>query len=80
MHHDMKMYGGVEVELHAFLALVLDDAWSTSRLRRFTLKETAPGAQGIRGWMGPRAGPDAMARKRILAPVENRSPDIQLVA
>jgi hypothetical protein len=41
--HAMKTYGGVEVELHAFLTSALDvGKWVASRPGRFTPGETAP--------------------------------------
>jgi hypothetical protein len=47
----MKMYGGAEV---------LDGCqWSDSRLGRFTTWETAP------GWVGPRAGLDAVEYRKF---------------
>jgi len=36
-HHAMKTYGGVEVQLHAFVTSELDGGeWSASRFGRFT--------------------------------------------
>jgi hypothetical protein len=47
-HHAVKMYGGVEVQIHVFLTSVLDGGkWSVSRPRRFTPGERAPGTQWI---------------------------------
>jgi len=38
--------------------------WSGSRAGRFTLGEQAPVTRWIGGWMGPRIGLDAVAKKR----------------
>jgi hypothetical protein len=66
MHHEMKTYWGVEVYLHAFLTSALDGGeWSASRPGRFTPKERAPGTHRIRGWVGPRAVPDAVVKRKI---------------
>jgi hypothetical protein len=43
----MKKDGGVEVYLHAYLAMTLDgDGWSASQPSRFSPRDTAPG-----GWI-----------------------------
>jgi hypothetical protein len=68
-HSAMKMYWGVEVWLHIFLTSALDGGdWSASLSGRFTSRERATGSHWIGGWVGPRAGSDAMV-KRILSPV-----------
>jgi len=56
--HAMKTYGGVEAPLHVFLTLALDGEWSASCPGHFS-----PGTHWIRGWVGPRAGPDAEAKR-----------------
>jgi hypothetical protein len=44
-----------------FLTLALDGGeWSVSRPRRFTLEKNATGTHWIGGWVGPRAGLDAV--------------------
>jgi hypothetical protein len=42
--------------------------WSASRPSRFTARETAPRAHWIRGWVGPRAGLDAVVKGKIPNP------------
>jgi len=56
----MKTYRGVEVYLHT-LNSALDGA---SRPGRFTPGETAPGAHWRGGWVSPRTGLDAVAKKK----------------
>jgi hypothetical protein len=67
----MKTCGGMEVEPHAFLTSALDGGkWSASRPGRFT-----PGTQWIRGWVGPRIGLDAVAKRKIPNPYRELKPD-----
>jgi hypothetical protein len=56
-HHEVKMYWGMKIYLHAFLTSALDgDKWSASRPGRFTAGERTPGTHWIGGWVGPIAG------------------------
>jgi hypothetical protein len=42
-HHNVNMYGEVEVELHTFFISALDAGeWSTSCCSHFTAMETSP--------------------------------------
>jgi len=75
-HHVTKVYWGVELELRAFLTLVLDEGeWSASRPGRFTRRERAPGTHWLGGWVGSRAGLDTGEEKNsqrlslILTPI-----------
>jgi hypothetical protein len=59
----MKMYGGVDVQIHMFLASALTGGeWSASRPCRFTPQERAPGTHFIGGLLDPRAGLDDMEK------------------
>jgi hypothetical protein len=42
--------------------------WSASRPGRFTPSEIDPGTHWIGGWMGPRAGLDAVVKRKIPSP------------
>jgi hypothetical protein len=69
----MKKCGEVEIQLHLFLILAPDGGeWSASRPVRFTPGEWAPGTHWI-GWMGPRAGLDAIAKNSSCLCQESKS-------
>jgi hypothetical protein len=62
----MKTWWGVEVYLYIILTSALDGGeWSASRLGHFTPGERAPGTHFIGGWVGPRAGLDAVAKSKF---------------
>jgi hypothetical protein len=54
---------------HAFLISALEGGeWSASRPGRFTLGERVPGTHWIGGWVSPRAGIDAVAKREFSNP------------
>jgi hypothetical protein len=56
------------------LTLTLDGGeWSASRFGRFTSRERAPSIHWIGGWVGPRAVPNAVAKRKIPSPAGNRT-------
>jgi hypothetical protein len=63
----------MEVKLHAILTSALDGGeWSASRPGHFTPGERAQGTHWTGGWVDPRAGLDAVVRrKRIPEPPGN---------
>jgi hypothetical protein len=78
--HAMKTYGGVEVQLHAYLTPGIDGGeWSASGPGRFTLKEGAPGTHWIGGWMGPRTVLDAVMKRKIPSPRRESNPRTPIV-
>jgi hypothetical protein len=71
MHHALKTYGGVEVQVYTFLTSAPENS-------HFTLREIAVGIHCIGGRVDPRAGLDAVAKRRKLtAPAGNRTPVVQ---
>jgi hypothetical protein len=63
----METYGGSRYITPAFLTSALDGGeWSASRPCRFPLWERVPGIHWIEGWVSPRAGPDAVEKRKIL--------------
>jgi hypothetical protein len=63
----MKVYGGMDVQIHIFFTLVAAGGeWSASRPCRFTPGERAPDAHWIGGWVAPRAGLDDVEKRKFL--------------
>jgi hypothetical protein len=63
----MKVYGGVDVQIHIFLSSALAEGeWSASRPGRFTARERAPSIHWIGGWVEPRAGLDDAENRKFL--------------
>jgi hypothetical protein len=58
---------------HSLTSVLYGDEWSDSRPGRFTLRERAPGNHWIGGWMGPRAAPDALVKRKIPSPLRDHS-------
>jgi len=55
----------VEIYLHAFLTPALDEGeWSASLPGQFAPRVRIPGTHRTGGWMGPRVGLDAVARRK----------------
>jgi hypothetical protein len=61
----MKTYRRVEVQLHASLTSALD---GDSCSGRFTPGKRPPGTHWIGGWVGTKAGLDAVAMRKIRCP------------
>jgi hypothetical protein len=62
----MKVYGRVEVRLHAVLTSAIDEGeWSVSRLGCFITQERAHGKLYTEGWVDSRAGLDGVEDRLI---------------
>jgi len=48
--------------------------WSASRSGHFTPSERAPGTHWLGGWVGPRAGLNAVVRRKIPSPSRHSNP------
>jgi hypothetical protein len=58
-HYAMKTYEGVQI--HVFLTSTLDGReWPASRFCYFVPRKRAPSTHWKGGWVGPRAGMDAV--------------------
>jgi hypothetical protein len=53
---------------HSLTSALYRGYWSASRPGRFTPRDTAPGTHWKGGWVGPRAGPDAVVKRKIPSP------------
>jgi hypothetical protein len=63
------------VQLHPFLTLALDGGeWSPSHTGRFEPRERAPGTHLIGGWVGPRAGLEAVVKRKFPSPCRDCNP------
>jgi hypothetical protein len=69
--------GGEEVYLLLILNLGTRWGWvvSVTPRPRFTPGERIPGTHWIGDWVGPRAGLDAEARRKIFCPCRGSNPD-----
>jgi hypothetical protein len=68
----------VEVQRHAFLIAASEGGeWSASRTGDFIPRERTPDAHWIGGWLGPRAGLNAVEREKFPSPhrESNTNPD-----
>jgi hypothetical protein len=58
----MKVYGGIDVQIHIFLSSALvGGEWSASLPCRFT-----PGTHSIGGWVSPISGLDNVEKRKFL--------------
>jgi hypothetical protein len=72
----MKTYWGSGGIAPRILDSALDGGeWSASRPGRFTPMGRAPGTHWIGGWVGPRAGLDAVVKRKIPSPCQDSNPD-----
>jgi hypothetical protein len=75
----MKTYWGWKYSsTHSLTSILEEGEWSASRLGRFTSGERAPGTRWIGGWVGSRAGLDAVEKRKIGIPAGNRTHETQL--
>jgi hypothetical protein len=75
----MKVYWGVEVQLHAFFDLGTRWVSSTSRPGPFTLGERDSDTHWIGDWVCPRAGLEAVVKRKISSPCQDSNPDHLIV-
>jgi hypothetical protein len=63
----MKAYGGVDVQIHIFLTLILVGGESSaSRPGLFTPGERDPGSHWTGDWVDPRAGLNDVEKRKFL--------------
>jgi hypothetical protein len=79
-HHAMKEYWEWRYSsMHSLTSALDGGEWSASRLGRFTPKERAPRTHWIGGWVGPRAGLDAVVKRNIPSPRRESKPRTPIV-
>jgi hypothetical protein len=59
---------------HSFASALDRGEWSASRPGRFTIKERAPGTYWIGDWVDPRAGLEAVVKRKIPNPCRDSNP------
>jgi hypothetical protein len=64
---------------YSYLTSALDGLSGQRHASRFTPGERTPGTHWIEGWVGPRAGMDAGARRKILCPCSGSNLDRPIV-
>jgi hypothetical protein len=70
----------MEVSSTHSLTWALDGGeWSASRPGRIIPRERAPDTRWIGGWVGPRAGLDAVVKRKIPSPRRKSNPKIPIV-
>jgi hypothetical protein len=68
----MKAYwGSGHIAPRIFTSILDGGEWSASRPGRFTPKKKAPGIHCIEGWEGPKAGLDAVVKRKIPSPCQD---------
>jgi hypothetical protein len=65
--------------MHSLTSALDGGEWSASRSCRFTPRERDSGTYWIGGWMGPRAGLDAVVKRKIPRPSRESNPDHLIV-
>jgi hypothetical protein len=64
---------------HSLTSALDGGEWSASRPFPFTPRERAPGTHWIGGWVGPRAGLDAVMKGKIPSPRRESNPRTPIV-
>jgi hypothetical protein len=64
---------------HSLASAIDGGEWSASRPGRFTPRERDPGTHWIGGWVGPRAGLDAVVKRKIRSPRRESNPRTPIV-
>jgi hypothetical protein len=65
--------------IHSLTSALVGGEWSASRPGRFTPREKTSGSHWIGGWVGPRAGLDAVVKRKIPSPRRESNPRTSIV-
>jgi hypothetical protein len=60
--------------MHSSTSALDGGEWSASRPGRFNPRKRAPGTHWKGGWMGPRAGLDAVSKRNTSSPRRDSNP------
>jgi len=63
--------------IHSLTSALDGGEWSASRLAHFTSRERTPDTHWIGGWGGPRAGLDAVVKRKIPRPRRESNPSVK---
>lgn len=63
--------GGMEIKLHQFFTMALEDQWPASCLQHLSPGKRAPSAHSAAGWVGPRAHLDMLGNRKTPSPFGN---------
>jgi hypothetical protein len=75
----MKVHCGNRGTTHSSTSALDGGEWSASHPGRFTPRERAAGTHWIGGWVGPRAGLDAVVERKIPNPRQESNPRTPIV-
>jgi hypothetical protein len=64
---------------HSLTSALDGGEWSASHSGRFTPREGAPGTHWVGGWVGCRAGLDAVTKRKIPSPRRESNPRTPIV-
>jgi len=70
----MKTYEGVEVQLHVFLTSVTDGEELSASHPGTLPRGKNPSIHWTEGWMGPRADPESVAKRKKSLPCRESDP------
>jgi hypothetical protein len=70
----MKAYGGGGIPPPFLTLALVGGDWSASRTGRFTPEERTPVTNGIGSWVGPRAGLNAVEKRKHSCPCRVSNP------
>jgi hypothetical protein len=65
--------------MHSLTSALDGGEWSASRPGRFPPRDRAPGTHWIGGWVGPRAGLDAVSKRNVPTLCRESNPDHPIV-
>jgi len=71
--YSVKVYGGVEIQLHSLTSAVAGGEPSVSQSSHFTSRNTVHSTHLTGSWIGPRTGLDTGEIETLLSPAGNQT-------